>query len=86
MYCLCNQSSYWHLRKFTVFVQLNDLQSAVPCAYTFLQKNPKDQEMHQIMEAYKSEYDLSGYLTDYEERPYEVKAAQIGSNCLSQTS
>lgn len=63
-------------------VQLNDLQRAVPCAFTFLQKNPGDQEMHQIMEGYKSEYDVSGYLTDYEELPYEVKAAQIVLKCF----
>ncbi|XP_045924573.1 cartilage-associated protein-like isoform X2 [Micropterus dolomieu] len=52
--------------------KLNDLQRAVPCAYTYLQKNPEDQEMRQLMEEYKSQYDLSGYLTDHEERPYEA--------------
>ncbi|XP_076007676.1 endoplasmic reticulum protein SC65-like [Genypterus blacodes] len=52
--------------------RLNDLQRAVPCAYTYLQRNPKDQEMHQLMEQYKSRYDLSGFLNDHEERPYEV--------------
>uniref|UniRef100_A0A3Q0RQY3 Prolyl 3-hydroxylase family member 4 (inactive) n=1 Tax=Amphilophus citrinellus TaxID=61819 RepID=A0A3Q0RQY3_AMPCI len=51
--------------------KLNDLQRAVPCAHTFLQRNPDDQEMQQLMEEYKSQYDLSGYLIDYEERPYE---------------
>lgn len=55
--------------------QLNDLQRAIPCAYTYLQKNPEDQEMHQLMEEYKSQYDLSGYLTDHEEQPYEVRTA-----------
>ncbi|XP_056286712.1 endoplasmic reticulum protein SC65-like [Pseudoliparis swirei] len=54
------------------YSRLNDLQRAVPCAYTYLQKNPGDQEMHQLMEEYKSQYDLSGYLTDHEEQPYEV--------------
>nr|XP_046234097.1 endoplasmic reticulum protein SC65-like isoform X2 [Scatophagus argus] len=53
------------------YYRLNDLQRAVPCAYTFLQKNPDDQEMHRLMEEYKSQYDLSGYLTDHEEQPYE---------------
>ncbi|XP_037610353.1 endoplasmic reticulum protein SC65-like [Sebastes umbrosus] len=52
--------------------RLNDLQKAVPCAYTYLQKNPKDQEMHQLMEEYKRQYDLSGYLTDHEEQPHEA--------------
>lgn len=56
------------------FSQLNDLQRAVPCAYTYLQKNPEDQEMRQLMEEYKSQYDLSGYLTDHEERPYEYQS------------
>ncbi|KAM9716913.1 endoplasmic reticulum protein SC65-like [Menidia menidia] len=51
---------------------LNDLQSAVPCAYTFLQRNPEDQEMLQLMQEYKKEYDLSGFLIDYEEHPYEA--------------
>ncbi|TKS89645.1 Synaptonemal complex protein SC65 [Collichthys lucidus] len=45
---------------------------AVPCAYTYLQKNPEDQEMQQLMKEYKSQYDLSGYLTDHEEQPYEA--------------
>ncbi|XP_060884838.1 endoplasmic reticulum protein SC65-like [Labrus mixtus] len=52
--------------------KLDDLQSAVPCAYTYLQRNPGDQEMHQLMEEYKSQYDLSGYLLDLEEQPYEA--------------
>ncbi|XP_042363389.1 endoplasmic reticulum protein SC65-like [Plectropomus leopardus] len=52
--------------------RLNDLQRAVPCAYTYLQKNPQDQEMLELMEEYKSQYDLSGYLTDHEEQPYEA--------------
>ncbi|XP_070707395.1 endoplasmic reticulum protein SC65-like [Pempheris klunzingeri] len=52
--------------------RLNDLQRAVPCAYTYLQKNPGDQEMHRLIEEYKSQYDLSGYLTDHEERPHEA--------------
>ncbi|KAF7652609.1 hypothetical protein LDENG_00094540 [Lucifuga dentata] len=51
--------------------KLNDLQRAIPCAYTYLQRNPKDQEMHRLMEQYKSQYDLSGSLTDHEEQPYE---------------
>ncbi|XP_070847211.1 endoplasmic reticulum protein SC65-like [Chaetodon trifascialis] len=59
---------YLHFAHF----RLNDLQRAVPCAYTYLQKNPGDQEMHQLMEEYKSQYDLSGYLTDHEEQPYEA--------------
>nr|XP_020460994.1 synaptonemal complex protein SC65-like [Monopterus albus] len=54
------------------FVQLGDLQRAVPCAYTFLQRNPEDQDMLQLMEQYKKQYDLSGYLIDQEERPYEA--------------
>ncbi|XP_054454466.1 endoplasmic reticulum protein SC65-like [Anoplopoma fimbria] len=54
------------------YSRLNDLQSAVPCAYTYLQKNPEDQEMHQLMEEYKSQYNLSGYLTDHEGQTYEV--------------
>uniref|UniRef100_A0A672F918 Prolyl 3-hydroxylase family member 4 (inactive) n=1 Tax=Salarias fasciatus TaxID=181472 RepID=A0A672F918_SALFA len=52
--------------------KLNDLQRAVPCAYTFLQRNPEDEEMQQLMEEYKREYDLSGFLTDHEERPHEA--------------
>ncbi|XP_015253511.1 PREDICTED: synaptonemal complex protein SC65-like [Cyprinodon variegatus] len=51
--------------------KLNDLQRAVPCAHTFLQRNPEDQEMLQLMEEYKNEYDLSGFLIDHEERLYE---------------
>uniref|UniRef100_A0A3B4GIX1 Synaptonemal complex protein SC65-like n=1 Tax=Pundamilia nyererei TaxID=303518 RepID=A0A3B4GIX1_9CICH len=58
--------------------QLNDLQRAVPCAHTFLQRNPEDQQMQQLMEEYKSKYDLSGYLIDHEERPYEVRSAHSG--------
>uniref|UniRef100_A0A672ZSP1 Prolyl 3-hydroxylase family member 4 (inactive) n=1 Tax=Sphaeramia orbicularis TaxID=375764 RepID=A0A672ZSP1_9TELE len=50
---------------------VNDLQSAIPCAYTYLQKNPEDQQMQQLMDEYKSQYNLSGYLTDYEEPTYE---------------
>ncbi|XP_069547918.1 endoplasmic reticulum protein SC65-like [Brachyistius frenatus] len=52
--------------------KLNDLQQAVPCAHTFLQRNPEDQEMQQLMGEYKKQYDLSGFLTDHEERPYEA--------------
>uniref|UniRef100_A0A672FVU4 Endoplasmic reticulum protein SC65-like n=1 Tax=Salarias fasciatus TaxID=181472 RepID=A0A672FVU4_SALFA len=55
--------------------KLNDLQRAVPCAYTFLQRNPEDEEMQQLMEEYKREYDLSGFLTDHEERPHEARRA-----------
>ncbi|XP_031170980.1 endoplasmic reticulum protein SC65-like [Sander lucioperca] len=64
------RSPYRHLH--FAHSRLNDLQRAVPCAYTYLQKNPEDQEMHQLMEKYKSQYDLSGYLTDHEEQPYEA--------------
>ncbi|XP_034715977.1 endoplasmic reticulum protein SC65-like [Etheostoma cragini] len=64
------RSPYRHLH--FAYTRLNDLQRAVPCAYTYLQKNPEDQEMHQLMEKYKSQYDLSGYLTDHEEQPYEA--------------
>lgn len=53
--------------------QLKNLQRAVPCAYTYLQKNPEDQEMQQLMKDYKSQYDLNGYLIDHEEQPYEVR-------------
>ncbi|KAM9425846.1 endoplasmic reticulum protein SC65-like [Pholidichthys leucotaenia] len=52
--------------------KLNDLQRGVPCAYTFLQKNPEDEEMLQMMEEYRSQYDLSGFLIDLEERSYET--------------
>uniref|UniRef100_A0A3Q3B519 Prolyl 3-hydroxylase family member 4 (inactive) n=1 Tax=Kryptolebias marmoratus TaxID=37003 RepID=A0A3Q3B519_KRYMA len=52
--------------------KLNDLQSAVPCAYTFLQRNPGDQELGQLMEGYKDRYDLDGYLVDHEEQVYEA--------------
>uniref|UniRef100_UPI0037E8283E endoplasmic reticulum protein SC65-like n=1 Tax=Semicossyphus pulcher TaxID=241346 RepID=UPI0037E8283E len=55
-----------------VHSKLDDLQRAVPCAYTYLQKNPEDQEMRRLMEEYKTQYDLSGYLTDHEEQPYEA--------------
>nr|XP_040032873.1 endoplasmic reticulum protein SC65-like isoform X2 [Gasterosteus aculeatus aculeatus] len=67
------------------YSRLNDLQRAVPCAYTYLQKNPEDQEMHRLMEEYKRQYDLSGYLTDHEGQPYEssflrgVKLANSGA-------
>lgn len=57
-------------------MQLDDLQRAIPCAHTFLQRNPEDQEMHQLMEEYKSEYDLSGYLINHEEQPYEARTTQ----------
>ncbi|CAN9508583.1 unnamed protein product [Ophioblennius macclurei] len=52
--------------------KLSDLQRAVPCAYTFLQRNPEDEEMQQLMEEYKREYNLTGFLTDHEERPHEA--------------
>uniref|UniRef100_A0A8C6KUW2 Prolyl 3-hydroxylase family member 4 (inactive) n=1 Tax=Nothobranchius furzeri TaxID=105023 RepID=A0A8C6KUW2_NOTFU len=52
--------------------KLKDLQRAIPCAFTFLQKNPEDHEMQQLTEEYKNEYDLSGYLIDQEQRPSEV--------------
>ncbi|XP_054860731.1 endoplasmic reticulum protein SC65-like isoform X1 [Amphiprion ocellaris] len=56
--------------------KLNNLQQAVPCAFTFLQRNPEDQEMQQLMEDYKKQYDLSGFLIDHEERPYEASFLQ----------
>ncbi|XP_029933581.1 endoplasmic reticulum protein SC65-like [Myripristis murdjan] len=62
---------------------LNDLQKAVPCAYTYLQRNPHDEEMNQVMERYRSQYDLSGYLTDHEERAHEasfLKGVQLVSS------
>ncbi|RVE59461.1 hypothetical protein OJAV_G00188750 [Oryzias javanicus] len=52
--------------------EMKNLQKAVPCAYTFLQRNPDDQEMLQLMEEYKNQYDLNGFLIDYEERPFEA--------------
>uniref|UniRef100_A0A3Q2P8A7 Prolyl 3-hydroxylase family member 4 (inactive) n=1 Tax=Fundulus heteroclitus TaxID=8078 RepID=A0A3Q2P8A7_FUNHE len=52
--------------------KLNNLQMAVPCAHTFLQSNPEDQEMLQLMEEYKMDYDLDGFLVDHEERLYEA--------------
>ncbi|XP_034563985.1 endoplasmic reticulum protein SC65-like [Notolabrus celidotus] len=60
--------------KYLHFAQskLDDLQRAIPCAYTYLQRNPEDQEMHRLMEEYKSQYDLSGYLADHEEQPHEA--------------
>ncbi|XP_019120327.2 endoplasmic reticulum protein SC65 isoform X2 [Larimichthys crocea] len=67
------RTAEWRLNAVNVDnLQLNDLQGAVPCAYTYLQKNPEDQEMQQLMKDYKSQYDLSGYLTDHEEQPYEA--------------
>ncbi|XP_034070291.1 endoplasmic reticulum protein SC65-like [Gymnodraco acuticeps] len=54
------------------YSRLNDLQRAVPCAYTYLQKNPEDQEVQQLMEEHKSQYDLKGYLFDHEQQPYEA--------------
>ncbi|KAM3859949.1 endoplasmic reticulum protein SC65-like [Diretmus argenteus] len=56
---------------YTAYSKMNDLQRAVPCAYTYLQKNPDDQDMNRLMEQHKSQYDLDGYLTDHEQRPYE---------------
>ena len=53
---------------------MNDLQKAVSCAHTYLQKNPDDQLMSQHMDQYRSEYDLEGFLIDQEELPYEVRA------------
>lgn len=44
----------------------------MPCAYTYLQRNPRDLEMSSLMEEYRSRYNLSGYLTDHEEGPHEV--------------
>ncbi|CAJ1080991.1 endoplasmic reticulum protein SC65-like [Xyrichtys novacula] len=60
--------------KYLHFAQskLDDLQRAIPCAYTYLQRNPEDQEMQRLMEVYKNQYDLSGYLTDHEEQPHEA--------------
>ncbi|KAM6897204.1 endoplasmic reticulum protein SC65-like [Xenentodon cancila] len=54
------------------YSKLNNLQRAVPCAFTFLQRNPEDQEMRHLMEEYKNEYDLSGFLIDHEEQPHEA--------------
>lgn len=45
--------------------QLGDLQRAIPCAHTYLQKNPGDPEMLRVMKEYKDQYDLSGYLIDH---------------------
>lgn len=56
----------------TPLPQLDDLRSAVPCAYTYLQRNPEDLEMVGLMEEYKSRYDLSGHLTDHEQGAHEV--------------
>ncbi|KAJ0016006.1 hypothetical protein NQD34_014296 [Periophthalmus magnuspinnatus] len=50
---------------------VEDLQSAIPCAFTYLQRNPEDQELQKLMDEYKSQYNLTGFLIDYEERPYE---------------
>ncbi|XP_072311763.1 endoplasmic reticulum protein SC65-like [Eucyclogobius newberryi] len=50
---------------------VSDLQSAIPCAFTYLQKNPEDQELQNLMDEYKIQYNLTGFLEDYEERPYE---------------
>lgn len=63
--------------------RLNDLQMAIPCAYTYLQKNPKDQELQGLMEEYKRQYDLSGYLTDHEEQPYEASFVKAVKLCNS---
>ncbi|XP_004078324.1 endoplasmic reticulum protein SC65-like [Oryzias latipes] len=63
---------YLHL----AHVEMKNLQRAVPCAYTFLQRNPEDQEMLQRMEEYKNEYDLNGFLIDYEEQSFEVSFVQ----------
>ncbi|XP_074518759.1 endoplasmic reticulum protein SC65-like [Halichoeres trimaculatus] len=56
--------------------KMDDLQRAVPCAYTYLQRNPQDEEMLGLMEEYKSQYDLRGFLTDYEEQPHEASFLQ----------
>lgn len=60
--------------------QLGDLQRAIPCAHTYLQKNPDDPDMLLVMKGYKNQYDLSGYLTDHEEQPYEVRRIQVFIN------
>ncbi|XP_035997727.1 endoplasmic reticulum protein SC65 [Fundulus heteroclitus] len=60
--------------------KLNNLQMAVPCAHTFLQSNPEDQEMLQLMEEYKINYDLDGFLVDHEERLYEVGTTSCTAN------
>eukprot|EP00066_Takifugu_rubripes_P000647 XP_003961304.1 PREDICTED: synaptonemal complex protein SC65-like [Takifugu rubripes] len=52
--------------------KLGDLQRAIPCAHTYLQKNPDDPDMLLVMKGYKNQYDLSGYLTDHEEQPFEA--------------
>ncbi|XP_049419637.1 endoplasmic reticulum protein SC65-like [Epinephelus fuscoguttatus] len=70
LYDFSRRSAYRYLH--FAHSRLNDLQSAIPCAYTYLQKNPEDQEMRQLMEEYKSQYDLSGYLTDHEEQQHEA--------------
>ncbi|KAM4716367.1 cartilage-associated protein-like [Anableps anableps] len=65
--------------------KLDNLQRAVPCAHTFLQRNPGDQEMLQLMEEYKNQYDLNGFLINHEERLYEpsfvsgVKLVDLGN-------
>lgn len=63
---------YWPLTFNNDVSQLGDLQRAIPCAHTYLQKNPDDPDMLLAMKEYKNKYDLSGYLTDHEEQPYEV--------------
>lgn len=62
--------------------QLGDLQKAIPCAHTYLQKNPDDPEMRRVMKEYKDQYDLSSYLIDHEEQPYEVSS---GASIIHQT-
>lgn len=63
--------------------QLGDLQRAIPCAHTYLQKNPDDPDMLLVMKDYKNQYDLSGYLTDHEEQPYEVRSGGFRSSSIN---
>uniref|UniRef100_A0A8C6WH79 Prolyl 3-hydroxylase family member 4 (inactive) n=1 Tax=Neogobius melanostomus TaxID=47308 RepID=A0A8C6WH79_9GOBI len=68
---------------------VNDLQNAIPCVFTYLQRNPGDQELQDLMDQYQAQYNLTGFLIDYEERPYEsyfikgvklVNSADYGSS------
>ncbi|KAJ0060359.1 hypothetical protein NL108_010136, partial [Boleophthalmus pectinirostris] len=58
---------------------VQDLQSAIPCAFTYLQRNPEDKELQKLMDEYKTKYNLTGFLIDYEERPYEARVKLVNS-------
>ncbi|XP_028825409.1 endoplasmic reticulum protein SC65-like [Denticeps clupeoides] len=69
-----NRTPYRHLH--LAYHHLNNTERAASAAHTYLQKNPGDQAMADIMSRYKASFDLDGSLTDHEQKPYERSFVQ----------